>query len=228
MQAGIAPVDSKTGKRSGPVLKTLVNREPRPARAVIQNWNGLDETGSYYIPDLPGFAMSVAATSLPENAILAVGNSTVTFLERARRRTGGVATDARALGPRPPSRSFCPRRCFAEAGRAPFECTTVDRPEMEGTGAGPARNALARGAVGGALCSSARIARDLRRRSRAPSCGPSGVGDVVRGAFGRSFRRRAHRCVRLGERVRPCRGDFTAHRSSGPEVPSYERTRRSP
>ncbi len=88
MQAGITRTDSKTGKQSGPVLKTIVNREPRPGGPVIETWNGLDETGVYYVPDLPGFAMSVAATSLPENSIIAVGNSGATFLERARSRSG--------------------------------------------------------------------------------------------------------------------------------------------
>jgi hypothetical protein len=88
MQAGIAQPNPETGKRYGPVLKTVVNREPRPSGPVIENWNGLDETGSYYIPDLPGFVMSVAATSLPESSVIATGNRSQTFLQRALTRTG--------------------------------------------------------------------------------------------------------------------------------------------
>jgi FlgD Ig-like domain len=88
MQAGIVTADSKAGKRSGPVLKTIVNRAPRPEGPVIETWNGLDETGAFYVPDLPGFAIAVAATALPENSIIAVGNSDTTFLERAGSRTG--------------------------------------------------------------------------------------------------------------------------------------------
>jgi hypothetical protein len=88
MQAGIAHLDPKTKKKNGPVLKTIVNREPRPSGPVIETWNGLDETRTYYIPDLPDFVMAVAATSLPENSVITNGNHSPSFLERALTRTG--------------------------------------------------------------------------------------------------------------------------------------------
>ena len=88
MQAGTVQTDSKRGKATGPVLKTIVNREPRPTGPVIETWLGLDESGSFYVPDLRGFSVSVAATSLPENALISVGNTSETFLERAARRSG--------------------------------------------------------------------------------------------------------------------------------------------
>ena len=88
VQAGTATLDSRTGKPNGPVLKTVVNREPRPAGAVIENWNGFDESGTAYIPDLPHFLTAIAGTSLPENALLTIGNRTTTFLTRAGTRTG--------------------------------------------------------------------------------------------------------------------------------------------
>jgi hypothetical protein len=88
VQAGIARIDPKTKETTGPVLKTLVNREPRPAGAVIENWNGFDEGGTFYIPDLPDFVVAVAASSLPENAIITTGNRTVSFLEVAAKRSG--------------------------------------------------------------------------------------------------------------------------------------------
>ncbi len=47
IQAGIARIDPKTKVADGPVLKTLVNREPRPAGAVVENWNGFDEGGTF-------------------------------------------------------------------------------------------------------------------------------------------------------------------------------------
>ena len=77
MQAGTVQTDSKRGKATGPVLKTIVNREPRPTGPVIETWLGLDESGSFYVPDLRGFSVSVAATSLPENALISVGNQKI-------------------------------------------------------------------------------------------------------------------------------------------------------
>lgn len=87
-QAGSAARDSKTNEYDGPVLKTLVNREPRPAGAIVESWNGFDESGAVYIPDLPNFVTAILATELPENAVIAYGNRKRTFLEVAARRTG--------------------------------------------------------------------------------------------------------------------------------------------
>jgi hypothetical protein len=87
-QAGVAPLDPDTRERDGPVLKTIANREPRPGGAVVENWDGYDETGSIYVPDLPGFVVSIAATSLPRNAIIASGNLSRTFVEGIRARRG--------------------------------------------------------------------------------------------------------------------------------------------
>jgi chemotaxis response regulator CheB len=69
-------------------LKTLVNREPRPAGAVVENWNGMDESGTTYVPDLPDFVVGIAASSLPENSIITYGNRTTTFSEWAAKRIG--------------------------------------------------------------------------------------------------------------------------------------------
>jgi hypothetical protein len=88
IQAGVAQLDPITKRTEGPVLRTIVNREPRPAGAVIENWNGFDEGSTFYVPDLPHFVVSVAATVLPENAIIAIGNRGKTFLEGAAARTG--------------------------------------------------------------------------------------------------------------------------------------------
>jgi hypothetical protein len=88
IQAGLAKADPKTGKREGPVLKTIANREPRPAGAVVENWNGFDESGTFHVPSLPNFVVAIAATALPENVILTTGNRKEQFLERAKRRTG--------------------------------------------------------------------------------------------------------------------------------------------
>jgi flagellar hook assembly protein FlgD len=72
----------------GPVLKTIVDREPRGAGTVAEHWNGFDESGSLYVPDLPGFAVAIAATPLPENSVITFGNRRRAFLEYAARRRG--------------------------------------------------------------------------------------------------------------------------------------------
>jgi hypothetical protein len=88
LQAGTAIVDPRTKTTSGPVLKTLVNREPRPAGAVIENWNGMDESGTAYVPDMPHFVIGIAASSLPENSVITYGNRTTTFPAWAAKRAG--------------------------------------------------------------------------------------------------------------------------------------------
>lgn len=86
IQAGAAIL--KAGVADGPVLKTLVNRSPRPAGAVIEHWRGMDESGSFRVPDLANFVIAIAATSLPENAVMTVGNRTETFVDALGRRRG--------------------------------------------------------------------------------------------------------------------------------------------
>lgn len=98
VQAGMSRVDPKTKERDGPVLKTLANRAPRPRGAVVETWSGLDETDSYFVPDLPDFAVAIAATSLPENAIIAVGNSSRSFLEAVGTRRGESLVKAAPAG----------------------------------------------------------------------------------------------------------------------------------
>lgn len=87
-QAGSAALNEKTKVYDGPVLKTLVNREPRPMGKVVEHWNGLDESGRIYVPDVPHFVTAILASELPENAVIAYGNQTTTFLESVASRRG--------------------------------------------------------------------------------------------------------------------------------------------
>ncbi|PWT90966.1 MAG: hypothetical protein C5B54_06225 [Acidobacteria bacterium] len=87
-QAGVATIDPKTKEPNGPVMKTIVNREPRSSGRVLEHWNGMDESGSIYVPDLKNFVVAVAATELPDTAIIAVGNKTESFLDSVANRTG--------------------------------------------------------------------------------------------------------------------------------------------
>lgn len=88
VQAGCAVIDPKTKKPSGPVLKTIVNREPRPGGAVVDHWDGFDESGTIRVPDLPNFVIGIAGTSLPDNVILTSGNSARKFLDTVSARKG--------------------------------------------------------------------------------------------------------------------------------------------
>jgi hypothetical protein len=81
VQAGSATVDPRTKAVSGPVMKTIVNREPRVAGAVIEQWDGFDESRTIRVTDLPHFVVGIAATPLPDGSVITVGNRQRTFVE---------------------------------------------------------------------------------------------------------------------------------------------------
>jgi len=87
IQAGTAITDA-TGHAEGPVLKTIAEQQPRTRGAVIEQWNGLDESGTISVSDLPHFAISILATPLPENAVITVGNRAMSFLAYAAMHRG--------------------------------------------------------------------------------------------------------------------------------------------
>jgi len=100
IEAGQAKADKATGRASGPILKTIVNREPRVAGAVIEKWNGFDESGTIRVPELPNFVISVLATSLPESSIITRGNRREDFLEYAsRKRTAAQLVPKKRTAP---------------------------------------------------------------------------------------------------------------------------------
>jgi flagellar hook assembly protein FlgD len=88
VQAGTAIVNKKTKAVEGPVMKTIVNREPRSAGAIAEHWNGFDESGSIFIPDLKNFVVAIAAEPLPENSVITFGNRTTAFVDALRHRKG--------------------------------------------------------------------------------------------------------------------------------------------
>jgi hypothetical protein len=95
IEAGQATQNPKSGHSDGPILKTIVNREPRVGGAVIEKWNGYDESGTIRVSDLPNFAVAVLATSLPDNSIVTRGNRRESFLDYAARRRPAAALVAR-------------------------------------------------------------------------------------------------------------------------------------
>ena len=95
LQAGVASTNPRTKVVTGPVLKTVVDREPRVAGAVIEHWNGHDESGTIAVPDLPNFVVAVATTPLPENSIITVGSRGEPFIETVASRKGASLFAAR-------------------------------------------------------------------------------------------------------------------------------------
>jgi hypothetical protein len=96
IQAGQArPVAG--GPARGPVLRTIVDRAPRAGGAVIESWNGMDESGRIYIPDLQHFVVAALAVPLPESSLITIGNRTVSFTGYARRHRAETSTRPRKL-----------------------------------------------------------------------------------------------------------------------------------
>jgi hypothetical protein len=88
IQAGSAVFNSEGKVIDGPVMKTVVNREPRAAGMIAEHWNGFDDRGDVFIADLEGFAIVVAAAPLAEGTVIAFGNHGRTFVAEAAARRG--------------------------------------------------------------------------------------------------------------------------------------------
>jgi len=88
IQAASAVADPKTQAIDGVVLRTIANREPRVAGSVVEHWDGFDESGTIFVPELPNFVLAIAAEPLVENAIIVKGNRQLSFLQYAANRTG--------------------------------------------------------------------------------------------------------------------------------------------
>ncbi|MCU1244633.1 MAG: hypothetical protein JWN02_543 [Acidobacteria bacterium] len=97
IEAGQARLNPKSGRNEGPILKTVVDRQPRVAGAVIEKWNGYDDGGTIAVTALPHFAVSILAASLPENAIITCGNRGESFLAYAARHRPASAMAPREM-----------------------------------------------------------------------------------------------------------------------------------
>ncbi len=209
-QAGVSRLDEKTKVRDGPVLRTIANREPRPGGPVVENWDGFDETEAYYLPDLPNFAVAVAATALPENAILSIGNDSHRFVESVSDRSG------RSLLPAPAATSHNhqgpgnSRRRLATAPHRSGErlLVAVDK-GLDRNGFESFRLDFAGGSVLEPIRPAACGARDLPRRSNRQddpiSRRRSKVHSAARGTLGRV----SHPGRQLVQRLRASRGQLS-------------------
>ena len=92
VQSGSAVLDKHTNTAEGPVLKTIVNREPRAAGSIAEHWDGYDASGMIYVPDVPNFVISIAATPLPENSVITIGNKKASWFNGASRKAKSLFT----------------------------------------------------------------------------------------------------------------------------------------
>lgn len=101
--AGQATQDPTTHVSSGPILKTIVDRQPRAAGAVVESWNGMDASGRTYVPDLAHFVVAFTVAKLPEGAVIAVGNRATSFFDYSlsHRPKNALAPRQRGQGPNP-------------------------------------------------------------------------------------------------------------------------------
>ncbi|MCK4658787.1 MAG: hypothetical protein KAV82_04625 [Phycisphaerae bacterium] len=63
----------------GPLIRTIVNWEPRPAGLCVESWDGMDADGIRQGDDIDGLRLMVMAFALPVKSIIAMGNSSTDY-----------------------------------------------------------------------------------------------------------------------------------------------------
>jgi hypothetical protein len=80
----------RLGIRNGPMLKTLVDWEPRVAGTITEYWDGKDEDGLVDLWGNPDFTVLITYVTLPEATVITYGNREESYrdykLGRARDR----------------------------------------------------------------------------------------------------------------------------------------------
>jgi hypothetical protein len=71
----------RIGLSGGPLLKTLVDWEPRIAGEITEHWNGMDADNLINLRDHSRQKMVITGFRLPENSVIAYGNKTVGYRE---------------------------------------------------------------------------------------------------------------------------------------------------
>lgn len=71
----------RAGIRGGPMLRSLANWEPHSAGRNIQRWDGRDESDVLDLRDEEGLRILVTGFRLPAHAIIATGNTDVSYRE---------------------------------------------------------------------------------------------------------------------------------------------------
>ncbi|WP_461393530.1 FlgD immunoglobulin-like domain containing protein [Deferrisoma sp.] len=74
----------RLGLEGGPLLRTLVDWQPRPAGMVTEYWDGKDEDGLISLWDEKKFKMIITCYQLPENSVILYGNKNMGYVEYVR------------------------------------------------------------------------------------------------------------------------------------------------
>ncbi|MBI4717898.1 MAG: hypothetical protein HY763_08860, partial [Planctomycetes bacterium] len=64
---------------NGPLLRTIVNWEPRTAGLCVEQWDGKDADGLRRIADVENTRTAVAAMALPDETIISTGNPAIDY-----------------------------------------------------------------------------------------------------------------------------------------------------
>ena len=84
-------VSIRMGGHQGPLLRTFLDWEPRPAGAQVESWDGTDASGRIPVRDQPGFVATIQYFTLPDPAVITHGHRTQSYSQYK----------AGARGPRP-------------------------------------------------------------------------------------------------------------------------------
>jgi hypothetical protein len=77
----MARVLIRLGVQDGPLLNTLVDWKPRVAGEITEYWDGKDENDVIDLLNHPRFKMLISYLTLPDNSIIAYGNSNIDYRE---------------------------------------------------------------------------------------------------------------------------------------------------
>lgn len=69
------------GIQNGPMLRTIVDWEPRAKGYHVERWNGLDEDGLFNLEAMQGAAYLIIGYKLPDHSIITYGNTDITYRE---------------------------------------------------------------------------------------------------------------------------------------------------
>jgi len=68
----------------GPLLRTIVNWEPRPPGFAVEEWDGMDSDGLRRLSEVENLRFAVMAFGLPDKAIITGGNASLAYAEYYR------------------------------------------------------------------------------------------------------------------------------------------------
>jgi hypothetical protein len=75
----MARVDIRIGLSGGPLLRKLVDWEPRPAGEITEYWDGKDNDKLFDLYEHPKSKMIITYFTLPDNSVITYGNKTIAY-----------------------------------------------------------------------------------------------------------------------------------------------------